>query len=167
MSDTKTLFLVRHAKSSWKDADIDDIDRPLNKRGLRDAPKMGKYLAGFETKPDVIISSPAVRAFTTAKLIWHELGYESSKIKTEKRFYTFDSQSLLRAIQKISNKFQVVMVVGHNPAITVLVNQLTNSNINNVPTCGVAILGFPISGWKEVKNEKGELIEYFYPKKLW
>ena len=167
MSDKKTLFLVRHAKSSWKDADIDDIDRPLNKRGLRDAPKMGMHLAGFETKPDVIISSPAVRAITTDKLIWNELGYESSNNKTEKRFYTFDSQSLLKAIQKINNKFQVVMVVGHNPAITVLVNQLTNSNINNVPTCGVAILGFPINGWKEIKNEKGELIEYFYPKKLW
>ncbi|MEQ9618745.1 MAG: histidine phosphatase family protein [Deltaproteobacteria bacterium] len=167
MADTKTLFLVRHAKSSWDDANIEDIERPLNKRGKADAPRMGKHLAGYEARPEVIISSPAVRAYKTAREIAAELGFKKSEVKIDEDLYSFDSSDIIEVIRGFDDVYQTIMLVGHNPAITRLVNELSGSSIDNVPTCGVALLRFNVKKWSGIKKGTGELLNFDYPKKLW
>jgi len=167
MSEQKTLILVRHAKSSWKDATLNDIQRPLNKRGGKDAPKMGKYLSKQKILPEVIFSSPGLRALTTARLLSVELGMKPSEIKVSDKMYTFNSEELLNVIKSLKDKYERVMIVGHNPAITDITNYLSGARINNVPTCGVVVLKFSIDTWKKVSKGKAKLRSFDYPKKLW
>lgn len=165
MPEKKTLYLVRHAKSSWKDSSLDDADRPLNKRGMRDAPEMGKRLARAGVRPDLITSSPAVRALTTAQKIAGELGIKKSKIDINEDIYTFNAEGLLEAIRGLDDKQNTVMLVGHNPATTILLNELSGADIDNVPTCGVARLEMNTDSWAQVKSGSAELVSFDYPKK--
>ena len=167
MAKDKTLILVRHAKSSWKDTSLNDIQRPLNKRGNKDAPKMGEHLADQGIKPEVIFSSPGLRALTTARLISVKLDIEPQEIKKIDNLYTFSSSELLDVIRSIKDKYDNIMVVGHNPAITETVNYLSGSQIDNVPTCGVAVLKFKRDSWKKIDKNKASLESFDYPKKLW
>ncbi|MCK5710671.1 MAG: histidine phosphatase family protein [Deltaproteobacteria bacterium] len=167
MAEHKTLILVRHAKSSWKDKTLNDIKRPLNKRGNRDAPKMGQYMAKNKIQPEVIFSSPGLRALTTARLLSLKIDIKPTDIIINEKIYTFDSEDLLNVIKALKDKYEKVMIVAHNPAITDLVNYLSGSKIDNVPTCGVAVLKFPINSWKKVSKNKAKLDSFDYPKKLW
>ena len=161
----KTLILLRHAKSSWKKPDLRDLDRPLNKRGKRDAPVMGKRLAKKKIKVDRLISSPAKRALVTANTVANEIGYPRSDIVVEEKLYTFDETGLLDVIQDLDNALDRVMLFGHNPAITDLVNSLAPSQIDNVPTCGVVELTFDVESWADVGETKAVQLEFDYPKK--
>lgn len=163
----KTLFLVRHAKSSWDDADLNDVDRPLNKRGKIDAPKMGKHLSAAGARPELITSSPAVRALKTARKIADELGFKKSDVVVNERLYAFGASDVLDVIRSLDDDLDTVMLVGHNPAITGLVNELARSNIDNVPTCGVAEIKFKTGSWADVDAGTGELVTFDYPRKLW
>lgn len=167
MADNKTLILVRHAKSSWKDTSLNDIQRPLNKRGKRDAPKMGKYLLKSRIVPQAIFSSTGLRALTTARLISVEMGMKPSEINIDEKIYTFNAEELLKVVKSLKDKFDRVMIVGHNPAVTDLVNYLCGSKIDNIPTCGVALLRFPVNSWKKISKNSAELLSFDYPKKLW
>jgi len=167
MAEHKTLILVRHAKSSWKDTTLNDIKRPLNKRGNKDAPKMGKHMAEHKILPEVIFSSPGLRALTTARLISLKIDIKPTDIIINEKIYTFDSEDLLNVIKALKDKYEKVMIVAHNPAITDLVNYLSGSKIDNVPTCGVSVLKFPINSWKKVSKNKAKLDSFDYPKKLW
>lgn len=166
MSSTKVLFLVRHAKSSWKDPSLADRDRPLNKRGKRDAPRMGKRLAKRAVRPELVVSSPAVRALTTAQLIAGELRFKGADVVVDEQVYGGGPHELIEVIRGFDNRFDRVMLVGHNPALTELVNLLTDSETENVPTCGVAVLGCDTECWVDVGKERAELLEFDYPKKL-
>ncbi len=161
----KTLYLVRHAKSSWKDASLPDHDRPLNKRGEEDAPRMGKRLACRRPKPELIISSPAVRAKMTAKLLATGIGYPKANIVIDKLIYEAEPEDLMSIIRGLDNTVDCVMLVGHNPAFTLLVNSLARCNIENVPTCGLAVLKFDIVSWDDIDRVTGELLDFDYPKK--
>ena len=110
----KKLYLVRHAKSSWKDPSLDDIDRPLNKRGKRDAPFMGKLLRKEGVKPDLIITSPAKRAFFTAKTIANEIDYSKKDIVKSNLVYLTSTNELLEVINDISQEVKTAMLFGHN-----------------------------------------------------
>ena len=167
MAKEKTLVLVRHAKSSWKDSTLNDIQRPLNKRGNKDAPKMGEHMAKQGIMPDVIFSSPGLRALTTARIISVKLGITPKSIKVDDDLYTFNSYELLKVIGKLKNKYNSVMIVCHNPAITDIVNYLSGSKIDNIPTCGVAVLKFKTDSWKNVNKNSASLKSFDYPKKLW
>jgi len=167
MINDKTLILVRHAKSSWRDASLNDIERPLNKKGSKDAPKMGKHMARLELVPEVIYSSPGLRALSTARLISAELEIKPSDIKIDEDIYTFNRDNLLQVVQSLSDKHQKVMIVGHNPAITELTNYLAGCGIDNIPTCGIAVLKFPPISWKKIGKKKAVLASFDYPKKLW
>lgn len=167
MANQKTLILVRHAKSSWKDSNLNDIQRPLNKRGNKDAPKMGKHLLEKKIVPNAIFSSSGLRALTTARLISVEIGIKPSEIKVDDKLYTFSSEDLLKVIRSIKDKYTNVMVVGHNPAITDLTNYLSGSDIDNVPTCGVAVLKLTTDSWNSIGKKKAKLSVFDYPKKLW
>lgn len=162
----KTLFLMRHAKSSWDDPSLEDIDRPLNKRGKKDAPEMGRRMAEYDVKPEALVSSPARRALRTAQKVAEELGFENTDVRIDERLYSWDSNTVLNVIHSLDDKFESAMFVFHNPAITDLVNELTKEDIDNVPTCGVATIGFDSDSWSGVKKGKGKILKFDYPKKL-
>ncbi len=165
MPHEKVLFLVRHAKSSWKDPSLADRDRPLNRRGQRDAPCMGKRLAARAIRPELIVSSPAVRALTTAVAIAEELGYGRPDVVGEERIYGAGTLGLVEVIRHFDNTVDCVMLVGHNPALTELVNYLAECDIENVPTCGTAVLSFDVDKWTDVGKLRGNLLDFDYPKR--
>jgi len=167
MAKTKTLIIVRHAKSSWKDSTLNDIQRPLNKRGNKDASKMGKHLDKKKIIPQAIFSSSGLRALTTARLISVEIGMKPTEIIVEDDLYTFNSEQLLDAIKTFPDDYEKIMVVGHNPAVTDITNFLSGSEIDNIPTCGVAILKLSVDSWKDIEKNTAKLSRFDYPKKLW
>ena len=160
----KILYLVRHAKSSWDDPTLADKDRPLSPRGLSSAPDMGRKLAAQGHKPDLVISSPARRALTTAKKIAQETGYSDSKIVTDDHLYFSGTRSMVDLLEQVDDKHGSVMIVGHNPAMSSLLNVLCESSVENMPTCAVAVVSFDMTSWSELTMTDGELLSYDYPK---
>ncbi len=160
----KALTLVRHAKSSWKQTQLADFDRPLNRRGELDAPEMGKRLKKQMPCPELIISSPATRALTTAKVLAQEMGYPLNNLLTEQRVYMASVRALLELINRVDNAYQDVMLVGHNPSLTDLANNLTGGVADNLPTCGVVRMTYEVDDWKEVGQSQAKLILFDYPK---
>jgi phosphohistidine phosphatase len=162
----KTLYIIRHAKSSWNDPALDDFDRPLNDRGKRDAPRMGKRLKEKNVFPDLMLSSPAKRAFATARRIGKELKYKKDDIKTDRRLYHADEEIILDVIRGVKDKHNVVMVFGHNPGLTEFVNTLQDKeqDIDNIPTCGIAAFQLDIDSWKDINWGKGRMLFFDYPK---
>jgi phosphohistidine phosphatase len=162
----KTLTLIRHAKSSWKDIYLLDIDRPLNKRGKRDAPMMGQRLADRGTSPELIVSSPATRAMVTAETIAHEIDYPLDDIVVDERIYMADVGDWLAVVRSLDDTLEHVMCFGHNPGLTDLVNTLSPSQyIDNVPTCGVIELDFETNTWASVGDVVPTRMNFDYPKK--
>lgn len=161
----KTLYLVRHAKSSWKDNNLRDFERPLNKRGKRDAPIIAQRLKERGVKPDAIISSTAKRALKTAKIIAGELEFPQKKIDTKESVYLADVPTLLKVLKKINDKHERAMLFGHNPGLTMLANFLSNEQVDNIPTCGVFCVEFPVEFWKDINQGSGRLVFFDYPKK--
>jgi phosphohistidine phosphatase len=161
----KTLILARHAKSSWKELNLSDFKRPLNKRGKRDAPFMGKILNKLNLFPDFVISSPAVRASDTAKLICAELNIPEQNIKYDEEIYEASVNELLVVIHGIHNKFNSVMLFGHNPGLTSLANLLSGQYIDNIPTSGIVVLDYDEKNWKDIHAQSCTLRTFEYPKK--
>jgi len=161
MPASRTLLLIRHAKSSWKNSDLEDIERPLNKRGIRDAPVMGQRLLARSLIPDLIVSSPAVRALTTAQAIAHEIGYPSEAILVDDELYAAHPQDVLDVVSVFDDRVQLAMVITHNPAITELANRFSEALIENVPTSG--ILTIEASAWSCI--DVATLVDFDYPRK--
>lgn len=162
----KTLYIVRHAKSSWADPDQNDFERPLNDRGKRDAPRMGKRLKEKGIAPDVLITSPAKRAKSTAKRIAKVLEYPKEKIVSVRKLYHASEEEILTVVQSLKEKHDHVMMVGHNPGLTDFVNALIDqsTDIDNMPTCGIVAVSFPATLWKDVNWGKGHFLFFDYPK---
>ena len=162
----KTLFIIRHAKSSWDASNIDDFERPLNDRGKRDAPRMGKRLKEKDIQPTLLLSSPAKRALSTAKGIAKVLKYPKDDIKTDRRLYHADEETMLTVVRELKEKQDVVMIFSHNPGLTEFVNSLMDGelDIDNVPTCGVVAFKLDLDTWKDVDWGKGKLLFFDYPK---
>jgi phosphohistidine phosphatase len=161
----KILYLLRHAKSSWDNPDLDDFDRPLNKRGEKDAPKMGKRLKKREVVPDIFLSSPAARAIATAKMIAQAIDFPLSNIQSSETLYHATEESLLHILRSIPEKADVVIITGHNPGLTNFANLLQDELIDNVPTAGIAAIRFKVRSWNDVQSKSGKLIFFDYPKK--
>ncbi len=161
----KTLYIVRHAKSSWDERGVSDHDRKLNARGLRDAPLMGEVFNDKSYHPDVVFSSSANRAFTTAKLIADKIGYGADNIVVTKDIYDATTSDLVNLINTFDDKYESAMLFGHNPGFTVLANLLTDKYIDNMPTCAAAVIELNIDSWKEVESDCGKLFAFEYPKK--
>ncbi len=160
----KTLFIVRHAKSSWDDITVPDRDRPLNDRVKRDAPRMGKRLAKRDLKVDLVLSSPANRALTTAQIIAKKLDYKLKDIVVDDRLYPGAVDDLLNIIHKLGDKLDRVMLVGHNPVLAELAHRLS-SEITDMPTCAVAEFTFNAKSWPDVSNATLATVSLDYPKK--
>src|SRR5262245_33050308 len=137
----KTLLLIRHAKSSWDDTALPDKDRPLSDRGRRDAPKMGERLAKRDVKPDLILSSPAMRALQTAEIFAKKLDYRRKDIVVDDQLYAVGADGLLDVIHNLGGKLDRVILFGHNPALTELAHRLS-TKITHMPTCAVAEFTF-------------------------
>lgn len=161
----RTLYLVRHGKSSWDEPSLGDQERPLAKRGKHDAPLMGKMLAKRKEIPQLMISSPAKRAFSTAKRMAKAMDYPVKKILTDETLYMGDSDDYYKVIRSAPDSADKIMLFTHNPGITHFANHISGSNINNVPTCGVVRVDLDINSWKEIDNSKGKLVFFDYPKK--
>jgi phosphohistidine phosphatase len=160
----KTLILVRHAKSSWDDPDLPDRDRPLNARGNRDAPKMGKRLAARGVKVDLILSSPAVRAIKTARVLADELDYKLKNIVVDDRLYPGAVDDLLKIVHNLGNHLNRVMLVGHHPALSTLAHHLS-SDITHMPTCAVAEFAFNAKTWPDLHKATLATVAFDFPKK--
>lgn len=159
----KTIFFIRHAKSSWEEA-INDHDRPLNPRGFFDADNVGKELYKKGIVSDIVYSSSANRAQTTARIVCENIGYPLSEIVFTKDLYDFDGASVEQVIKEFSNDFNSVIVFGHNPAFTTLANTLGSEIFYNLPTCGVVAISFKVNEWSKIETGKTEF--YILPKEL-
>lgn len=160
----KTLFLVRHAKSSWDNPALSDFERPLNDRGKRDAPRMGKRLKEKDVVIDLMVSSPAKRAIATCKKIAEILSFPGEKINLNEKLYHASEDKMLDIVHDIKDHHNRVMIFGHNPGLTDFVNSLANENINNVPTCGIVACSFPVDSWKDVDWGNGKMMFFDFPK---
>jgi phosphohistidine phosphatase len=161
----RTLTLIRHAKSSWKDSTLDDFDRPLNRRGKDNAPMMGRLLNKAGVRFDLITTSPALRALTTARLIAAELGYPETGLLQNPRLYNASAPELLEVVHGLPEDRQEVALVAHNPGLTELCNYLCGERIDNLPTCAVASIRFDVDTWAAVYRDTGRIIRYEYPRK--
>lgn len=160
----KQLLIVRHAKSDWGDIDLRDFDRPLNDRGFKSADTMGERLLSKGIKPDLIVSSPAVRAITTCKIITNKLGLEEKLIVIDKSIYEARTDKLLAIVNDLDNKHHLVALFGHNNSVTDLTVYLSDADIFNIPTCGMVLIDFPFDDWKMVSKSNGTINFYDYPK---
>jgi phosphohistidine phosphatase len=160
----KKLYVIRHAKSSWDNPLQDDFDRPLNKRGERDAPRMAKRLKEKRITPDLMLTSPANRALSTCEKIAHILQYAPGKIKTERSLYHANEDEILMVVKKLNEKHDEVIIIGHNPGLTNFVNKLTDARIDNIPTCGIVACFMDVDSWKKITWDSGKVDFFDFPK---
>lgn len=159
----KTLLLIRHAKSSWN-FDLTDHDRPLGKRGRRDVLRMGTFLAKNVQLPLKIISSTASRALNTATFLCDSWHYPEEQIVITHDLYHASTTDMLKVIK--TKKDHSIALVGHNPGLTDLLNDLTNTQTDNIPTCGVVEIQFDIKKWADIEQVNGEITAFFTPKNI-
>lgn len=160
----KELYLLRHAKSSWDSPANTDHERPLNRRGLNDAPEMAARLATRGDLPNKIICSSAVRAQTTAALIAEGIGYKLADLKIEANAYSFSADDVIEQIKSLDSQYESVMLVGHNPAYTIVANLFSPEPISNVSTCGLVKLVSESSQWQQLEPANTRLVYFDYPK---
>lgn len=161
----KHLFIIRHAKSDWG-FDVSDFDRPLNARGFESAPKMAKRLADYAIKPQLLVSSPAKRAITTAQIFAEHLAIPVNEIELEQQIYEALPNTLLQLIGKLDNNLDSVAFFGHNPGLTLLVNYLADEHIYNLTTCGIVHLRFDdATDWAQLSVGMGTNVWFTFPSK--
>jgi len=164
----KKLYLIRHAKSSWNNVEMDDFDRPLNDRGEKDAPRMAKLLKHRGVVPDRMITSPAMRALSTCHLFAKVFDFEKKKIISEPKLYHADSGNILSVLGSLSEHKggeDLTLLFGHNPGMTDFANDLLTISIDNIPTCGVVEATLSIDKWQEISFGCGKMDSFDYPKK--
>jgi len=161
----KTLFLCRHAKSSWEYPELSDFERPLNARGHRDAEFMAKVLAQQSLRPDTIATSPAARAITTARILAGGIGYPLEGLLVTERLYDASSREILNVAATLPESASAAMLFGHNPGMTMLANQLGAPQIENIPTCGIVRLESTAERWDQLSNANTRLVAFEFPKK--
>ncbi len=161
----KRLTLLRHAKSSWRDAERPDIDRPLNSRGEHDAPRMGGRLKARGLRPSLILTSPARRARATAKLVARALGYPLEFLQPEPALYLATPEQILGVVAAQDERFGDVLLVGHNPGLSELVCRLLpDFEVRDLPTCAVVTIDFEAGRWAELESAPRKLVAYDFPK---
>ena len=161
----KILYLVRHAKSSWEYPQLDDFERPLNHRGRNNAPFMGDVLKKRGVSPDLILSSPANRAATTARIIAAKINYSLEDIMYTESMYGAGEGKMIDLIKSMHNDINKLMIVGHNPGMTHLANSLGNGRVSNIPTCGIYCVHLKISTWNMIQDQRGNTEFFEFPKK--
>ncbi len=161
MTDGKTLYLARHAESSWSGTDLSDVDRSLNERGFRDAPEMGRRLKARGPLPEIILCSPAKRAMQTLEKL--DLGIEN--VVFDEGLYEASTGGLLDIIQSLENRCGSAMLIGHNPAMTWLASRLSGTRIDSMPTCAIATIKLASTHWGKAGSCTATLQNFDYPEK--
>jgi phosphohistidine phosphatase len=162
----KTLYVVRHAKSSWDQEDLSDFDRPLNERGLKNAPEMAKRLMEGATIPQLIISSPAKRAISTAHIMAKEFGISEDAIKQESSIYEGTRSDWARLISRQNPDIDTIMITGHNPGVTDFINWICYIEEAQIPTCSIATIQVDMKKWNGWERGMGKLMDLDFPKKI-
>jgi phosphohistidine phosphatase len=162
----KNLYLVRHAKSSWDNNRLKDIERPLNKRGQKDAPAMGNLMNQKKIKPDLLITSPAQRALETAKIFSKGLNILPEHFIVDNNLYEAGRKDFLKIIHQFDNEKNSIMIFSHNPGLSDLACYLTSEKVCDIPTCGIVSLKSRINNWDELDDVNCELDFFEYPKKI-
>ena len=162
----KQLTLVRHAKSSWDLPEMEDYYRPLNPRGVKNAYAIGDELAIRGVFPDVVITSPAVRAMNTAIILSRKLDFPLERMEANANMYEASVTDVMKIMSSINDSVSHAMLVGHNPTLTMLINRLQKKPLDNLPTCGVYHLELDISSWSEIYDAKGKVQFALFPKQL-
>jgi len=162
----KQLLLVRHAKSSWADAMQKDFDRPLNDRGEKDAEAMAKRLVKKDISIDAFISSPAKRAFSTARYFAKRFDVKKKNIIQAPALYEASVDNFYKTIQEADNKCKTIAVFSHNPGITAFVNTLTDVHVDDMPTCSVFAVRIQVAEWKDFKDAQKQFWFFDYPKNI-
>lgn len=160
----KSLTVVRHAKSSWENPSLNDFDRPLNNRGERDAPKMAERFASTNFRPDIIVSSPAVRAWTTASIFAQKLGYTEDRLRPDDQLFHASIDEILDVIAAQDENVKSLMIVGHNPGLTDFVNFLAPGLTNNLPTAGMVTANINCDDWALYTRPEVEIVLHDFPK---
>jgi phosphohistidine phosphatase len=160
----KRLTILRHAKSSWDDPSLSDFDRPLNGRGRRSAPEMGRRLKARNERPDLVLSSSARRAITTARMACRELGFPESRIIEDKALYLAPADQILRIVRSLETLADHVMIVGHNPGLTDFANLLSDARIDNLVTASLFVTDFDIEDWSQLTPGAGRFVYYDFPR---
>jgi phosphohistidine phosphatase len=160
----KTLILVRHAKSSWDAPGLSDSERPLNERGKKDAPEMAKRLKERGVKVELLVSSPAKRARQTAKVFAEEYDVKKDDIVLVEELYMATQPAFSAAVNRLDNKFDVVVLFSHNPGITEFASSLTNVRVDDMPTCAMYALQIETDKWKEFEEAEKKFLFFDYPK---
>lgn len=162
----KELILIRHAKSSWSNPLLEDFERPLNKRGAKNAPFMAKILKQKEVNPDLIISSPSKRTKDTLDFFIKEFDYKG-EIIFEESIYEAPYINILKVIKNIDDKHKTIFLIGHNPGLNDLSNFLLGEFKDNIPTCGTVKIDFDVKSWKDIGKENSKLVFFEFPKKYY
>jgi len=160
----KQLIVVRHGKSDWADSGMSDFDRPLNHRGHKNAPEMAGRLKKNNLVAELIVSSPAKRAFTTAQHFSEAWDIAKQDIQEQPSVYEANVSALLDVVSKFDNNFNRIALFGHNPGLTEFVNYLADAHIYNLPTAGVVVIDFPFDDWSMVSQHTGSLFLFDAPK---
>jgi len=161
----KTLYLIRHAKSSWNYPELEDFERPLSKRGRESALLMGTILKKLKAAPDLVISSPANRTAMTARMLADAIHYPLDKIQYSETLYMADENVLIQVIKNMSDSVKRAMLIGHNPGLTGLANTIGDQPIENIPTGGVCCMDLKMTSWKDLREHGGKLRFFEFPKK--
>ena len=162
----KTLTLLRHAKSSWNNPGLGDHERPLNPRGERDAPEMARRINEAGIRPSLIVSSPATRAWNTAKFLASEISYPNEFLQRDNKLYGASLDTLIRYLASQDSGFNSILMVGHNPGLTDFANYLVPDVTNNLPTAGVLSVQIDSDDW-DLRDAKSITLELFdYPKRV-
>ncbi|HEU4717497.1 MAG TPA: histidine phosphatase family protein [Bacteroidia bacterium] len=160
----KTLWLIRHAKSSWNHGSITDIERPLSDRGYKDAGEMAERIKKHIVAP-VLVSSPAIRAFSTAIIFSRHLGYDLSRIRISNLLYASGVDQYFSVIRRLEDEFQSALLFGHNPVISDVLNVTAGLQMDEMPTAAVAGIEYDIDSWKKLPLQTGKLTLFDFPKK--
>ncbi len=162
----KTLILVRHAKASWENEEWADLERPLNERGLSDAPVMAEIVAKkLEPKPELILTSNALRALTTANIFAKTLDKNEDAVSVENGIYDRGTKFIINLLKTQPDDINSIILFGHNPDVTSMATYFLGNYIVSLPTCAVVAIDFDIEQWTEIEDINGKLKFYEYPKK--
>jgi phosphohistidine phosphatase len=162
----KTLYVMRHAKSAWGEPGLGDFDRPLLEKGKKRTKKVIDYLLNKRVKPELIITSPALRALETARIMLHGLHVDKDALQEEKSIYTSDAGQFSDVLFDIPASVSSIMIVGHNPAVTEFINSFLDVKIDPIPTSGIAAFEFNADDWNEIRKTDPKVKFIIYPKML-
>ncbi|HNE29300.1 MAG TPA: histidine phosphatase family protein [Saprospiraceae bacterium] len=161
-----TLYLIRHAKSSWEHPGLRDINRPLNERGTHDAPKMARLLEQTGVQPDLLVSSTAKRAYQTALYFAAAFGVDDEAVEQNPEIYEAMPTDILRVVSRLPARAQTVFLFGHNPTLTEITNRFSETFIANVPTCGIVKIESSATDWAHFDESNARVTASYFPKEV-